>query len=692
MFDIHSLRTQLILSFIFLVLITVLATGVPALLLINSQQNRQAWGQVDQGTRISQTLFDLRQSELADLATLTAQRPTLLDLLAQGNEPDLTSYLTDLQQSAGFDLVSVCMMDDEIASYPGGMFAENICLVENPDGYHVFKGNTGAQAWMLASHPIVGEGMPSQIVIVGISLNHSFTGQMLAQTGLEHTIYDGSKPIASSFIPELTSNSPTTIYQKVSDSGNDGLRSEIRYQDQSYFASRIPLTENGLYAEVALPIRDIQATRQNLLGTLIASMVVAIIIASVLGAFLAKQISQPLVGLADSAARLSNGEINEPTGVESQVREVQQVARALEDAREDLLHTLSSLRKEIEWGDHLLDSIVEGIVTLDDQNLITFFSSGAERITGWDRNEVLNRNVDEVFTFTEFSSPYSEHIPAPDQKQILTLQLVENQHVTLAITGANLSPSKSGAARIALVFRDVSEEQAMHRLLGHFMENITHEFRTPLSSLGASIELLLDQAPDLSSAEMEELLTSLYLGTVGLQTLVDNLLESASIESGHFRVSPRPSDLGNIIGEAVKTMEPLLNKYDQHLVIEIPLAIPLVYADPRRNVQVLVNLLSNANRYSPANEEITVTAEPIDGWVRVMVSDRGPGIPEDYRDELFTRFMRPGQLSDDAHAGAGLGLSVVKAIIEAQGGKVGVEDNPDGGARFWFTIKLVDEE
>jgi signal transduction histidine kinase len=232
----------------------------------------------------------------------------------------------------------------------------------------------------------------------------------------------------------------------------------------------------------------------------------------------------------------------------------------------------------------------------------------------------------------------------------------------------------------------------MHRLLGHFMENITHEFRTPLSSLGASIELLLDQAPDLSHGEMEELLTSLHLGTVGLQTLVDNLLESASIESGRFRVAPRPSDLGNIIGEAVKTMEPLLHKYDQHLVVEVPIAIPLVYADPRRNVQVLVNLLSNANKYSPANEEITVIAEQIDGWVRVMVSDRGPGIPQEYREGLFTRFMRPGYMSDDAQAGAGLGLSVVKAIIEAQGGKVGVDDNPDGGARFWFTIKLVDEE
>ena len=152
--DINSLRTQLILSFIFLVLFTVLATGVPAVVLINSQQNRQAWAQVDQGTRTSQTLLDAKQSELEDLAALTAQRPTLLELLAGGSPLELNAYLTDLQESAGFDLVSVCKLNDEVASYPEGRFPENICLLVEPNGYTVTEGDNGAQAWLLASHSI----------------------------------------------------------------------------------------------------------------------------------------------------------------------------------------------------------------------------------------------------------------------------------------------------------------------------------------------------------------------------------------------------------------------------------------------------------------------------------------------------------------------------------------------------------
>jgi K+-sensing histidine kinase KdpD len=98
-------------------------------------------------------------------------------------------------------------------------------------------------------------------------------------------------------------------------------------------------------------------------------------------------------------------------------------------------------------------------------------------------------------------------------------------------------------------------------------------------------------------------------------------------------------------------------------VVELPIAIPLVYAGLRRTVQVLVNLLSNVNKYGPATEEITVTAEAIEGWIRMAVSDRGPGIPQEYREGLFTRFIHPGHSNADAWAGASLGLSVIKAIF-----------------------------
>jgi signal transduction histidine kinase len=282
-------------------------------------------------------------------------------------------------------------------------------------------------------------------------------------------------------------------------------------------------------------------------------------------------------------------------------------------------------------------------------------------------------------------------IPPPGQRRKIPIELRDGRQVILAVTGARLFPPKRGDARVALVFRDISEEEAVHRLLGHFLANVAHEFRTPLSALAASVELLLDQAPDLTAGELEELLTSLHLGVLGLQTLIDNLLESASIETGHFRVHPRPSNLGDIIGDAVDTMQPILDKHGQGLVVELPAAIPVVQADPRRTVQVLINLLSNASKYGPDDAEIELRVTADKRLVRIAVADSGPGIPADYRPDLFRRFVHARSGNNKAQVGVGLGLSVVKAIVEAQGGQVGVEGQDGGGSVFWFTLPVAGE-
>ncbi|MCJ7536874.1 MAG: ATP-binding protein, partial [Anaerolineales bacterium] len=132
-----------------------------------------------------------------------------------------------------------------------------------------------------------------------------------------------------------------------------------------------------------------------------------------------------------------------------------------------------------------------------------------------------------------------------------------------------------------------------------------------------------------------------------------------------------------------------LEKYRQRLVVEIPVSIPDVIADPRRIEQVLVNLLSNASKYGPTEAKIKIFVEKDQDFVRVHVADRGHGIPRDQRKQVFFRFTRPGPATDIAKVGARLGLSVVKAVVEAHGGKVGVDDHPNGGAIFWFTLPVA---
>ena len=465
----------------------------------------------------------------------------------------------------------------------------------------------------------------------------------------------------------------------------------LKTSTKGYYSALARLGVNDINAEVALSVVDIATTQDRMVLIMAGSILAVAVMGSILGVYLARRISKPLVLLADTAEVFRKGDLSSSVAVDAQVREVAQVAQALESARIDLRHTLINLEREKAWVNHLIESIVEGIMTLDDEGRITYFSQGAVRITGWSRDDVIGRSCDDVFRLPERQAAFSQYIPISGLRSKLVVELANGHQATLAITEARLAPLEVGDAQTVLVFRDVSEGEIIHRILGDFLANIAHEFRTPLSAAAASIELLIDQAPDLSNAELQELLNSLHLGILSLHNLVDNLLESASIEAGRFSISPRSSDIAEIISKAVQTMQPLLEKYGQHLLVELPTSIPVVDADARRVEQVLVNLLSNASKHGPADAEITIGVVVDQEWAKIQVADRGPGVSQEQRKYVFRRFMYPGSLSDSAKVGAGLGLSVVKAVVEAHAGQVGVDDRPGGGSIFWFTLPLVDE-
>lgn len=162
------------------------------------------------------------------------------------------------------------------------------------------------------------------------------------------------------------------------------------------------------------------------------------------------------------------------------------------------------------------------------------------------------------------------------------------------------------------------------------------------------------------------------------------------MEAGHFSINPRAADLDSIIAEATRLMQPLLLKYQQRLLTDVPAAPLRVHVDERRMVQVLINLLSNANKYGPPDSEIVLSVRREGDLVRIEAADRGPGVPAGYESTLFHRFLHVDVTSDRKRSGVGLGLWVVKAIVEAHGGQVGVDPRPGGGSIFWFTIPMVE--
>jgi signal transduction histidine kinase len=232
---------------------------------------------------------------------------------------------------------------------------------------------------------------------------------------------------------------------------------------------------------------------------------------------------------------------------------------------------------------------------------------------------------------------------------------------------------------------DIQESEAPH-LVSTFLTNITNEFRTPLAALHASVEYLLNDFDVLSRDEIGELLRSIHLSVTGLNTLVENLIQSANIEAGHFLIRTGAIDLGMVISEAIRFTHPLVHRRCQHVVVERPVSLPLVIGDPARLTQVMVNLLSNASKSGPMHQTICVSMEESrEHAVRVSVADQCLGFRSDDLERLFNRFVDPVP-ADDRPYGNALGLSVARKIIEEHGGAYGVEQRPGDGTVFWFTI------
>lgn len=255
-----------------------------------------------------------------------------------------------------------------------------------------------------------------------------------------------------------------------------------------------------------------------------------------------------------------------------------------------------------------------------------------------------------------------------------------------------LTPMKEGIPPAACPIEGLVADSEIQQLVSHFLSNITNEFRTPLAALNASVEYLLDDLDLLSTYEITELLQSIHLSLTGLQTLIDNLIESTNIEAGRFFIRTGAIELGAVVSEAIRFTRPLISRRHQCVIVEQPSSLPLVNGDPSRLTQVMVNLLSNASKFGPMNQTICVGLEESGHkQLRVTVADQGLGIRPEEREKLFNRSMLPAT-SSDRHYGIDLGLSVARTIIEQHGGTIGVEDCPGGGSIFWFKIPIIEHK
>ena len=685
LFNVRSFRTQAILSSAALVILTATAVGLPAIWM--GYQNLES-DTCDSCSLILQGLYSGEKADITNLANYTSRHSVLFQILDHPGNFDYQLELYDLEESIDLiDMIAVCNAQDQVAVQTSPTPFKELCTFREEPDYTVVLVESEPQVWLLGTSKIYRDNTYQGMAVVGVELDRSFLLELSLRSDLEHTLFFNDEPVESSFnSAELSSIDRLPLRSAESES-----RFQFNVGGRTFYTSGQALNDSGLSVEVAIDVTETKKAQDRLIIFLTGVICSVTALAILLGAFMTRRVNQPLEQVVEYAASFGMDSLDVPVRVNTKISEVRELASAFEKARVALKGAMNSLQKEKEWGDQLLDSIVEGIIALDDEGRISYFSPGAERITGWLRNEVIDQPVDTILKPADDSSDFRSQIPAAGEKNRLSVFLKNDRRSILSVTRAELPPSDAEDPSEVLVFRDVSEEEALSHLLGHFMANIAHEFRTPLSALAASIELLLVELDQLTKSEIQDLTNSLYLGILNLETLIDNLLEGASIEIGNFRVFPTASGVREIIAASYQVMDPLLRKYEQRLIIDLPDELPYVGADKRRIVQVMVNLLSNASRYAPSKTAISLSARVLPNWVEVSVSDQGPGIPEAYRDELFSGSLLTRIEDGLMRKGAGLGLSVVNAIVKAHGGEVGMRDNEEGGSIFWFTIPIAGE-
>jgi len=218
------------------------------------------------------------------------------------------------------------------------------------------------------------------------------------------------------------------------------------------------------------------------------------------------------------------------------------------------------------------------------------------------------------------------------------------------------------------------------------MAVLAHELRAPLSSLSAASELLLEDLNVLEPGQMRDMLRTIRDGTLWLQGLVENLVCAASIQAGRFRVQAEPLSLLDVVLDTQSIVMPLLMQKGQTLKLAATSDLPSVLADRRWIGQTIVNLVANASKYSPANTPISVRLSQRGRYIRTAVADRGPGLPACSEGQLFDPYYRGAEAAAADAGGMGLGLTIVKAVVDSHGGRIGAENRSKGGACLWFEL------
>jgi signal transduction histidine kinase len=400
-------------------------------------------------------------------------------------------------------------------------------------------------------------------------------------------------------------------------------------------------------------------------------------------------------GLTDAAERLAGGDLAASIPVAGG-KELTVLGNTMELMRRNLVELTADLRRKEAEAKAVVGGIVEGVYAVDHERRITFINPQAERLLKVSAAEVTGRFCGDVLKPQldvhghrpcEHSCPIIEARRGGEGRaveQVVPFSVDSPRRVVIA----SAPPSAEGLQ--VQVLRDETELEAARRTRDTVLANISHEFRTPLAAQLASIELLRDGVGTMSVDAQRELVSSLYRGTQRLTWLIDNLLESVRIEAGQLAIRHQDVVFDDVIVGARELIEPLIAQRGQRIEVEAHEGVPAIRGDQQRLTQVLVNLLANANKFAPPESVLRIGVRAADrGGLAFWVEDEGVAAPGIEDTRLFEQFRRVNGEADRDETGLGLGLFIVRSIVERHGGTVRLERTAQGSTRA--TVELPHE-
>jgi two-component system phosphate regulon sensor histidine kinase PhoR len=436
---------------------------------------------------------------------------------------------------------------------------------------------------------------------------------------------------------------------------------------------------------LALPLSAVTASYASLHQVLLLGGGVALLVALGIGIFVAGRVTRPVVDMQSIARQMSEGNflVRAPS---RSTDEIGTLGRSLNVLAARLREKVQDLEQERAKVTAILDGMVEGVVAVDGHEHVLVMNERARTIFGLgamrgERKPFLEviRNVElhELFRDSRAGSPglvlrREVRLAAPAGR------VLEVQALPLALGGDEWG--------LVMVLHDVTELRRLEDVRTEFVANVSHELRTPLTAIHGYLETLLEGALE-EPEHARKFLEIVFRHTERLGRLISDLAELSNIELGRITLALAPTPLGEVVDSVVAIIGPRAARGGVRLASAVPPGLVAVTADHDRLVQILINLVDNAVKYTPRGGDVRIGASLIAGdRVEVTVTDTGIGIPRSDLPRITERFYRVDKARSRELGGTGLGLAIVRHLVLAHGGELAIESELDQGTTVRFTL------